>query len=437
MTHGCQMNENDSEKIAGILENMQYVKTDSAEDADIFVINTCSIRENANNRFFGNLGNMKAVKARRPEMIIAVCGCMMQQDDVVNVLKIKYPYVDIVFGTHNIHEFGQYVSEYLQTRTPIYEIIPDTKEISEETPIKRQYRHKAYVSIMFGCDNFCTYCIVPYTRGREKSRDPKHILNEIRALSRDGCKEIMLLGQNVNSYGKGLDEKTNFADLLRQINEIDGIKRIRFMTSHPKDLSDELISAIAQCGHVCNNIHLPLQSGSDAILKAMNRHYTKAQYLSLIGNLKNQIPEITVSTDIIVGFPGETEYDFEQTLDVMRHVRYDSAFTFIFSPRRGTKAALLKNDLKPETIRNRFDRLLELQHEIMEEDSARYLNTVQEILVDGPSKTDSEMLCGRTASNKLVNFNGGCAQGDLVSVKIIKTTPFHLIGEITGAGSNA
>ncbi len=430
MTHGCQMNENDSEKIAGMLESLQYVKAECAEEADVFVINTCSIRENANNRFFGNLGNLKAVKAQRPDMILAVCGCMMQQDDVLNVIKNKYPYVDIIFGTHNIHKFKDYVSGFSQTHERICEIIGDTSEICEEVPIVRQFRHKAYVSVMFGCDNFCTYCVVPYTRGREKSRRPESILDEISALAQDGCKEIMLLGQNVNSYGKGLDEHTNFAGLLRKVNEIDGIQRIRFMTSHPKDLSDDLIAAMAECERVCKNIHLPLQSGSDAILKAMNRRYTKDQYLSLIDKLKARIPAITVSTDIIVGFPGETQYDFEQTLDVMRRVRYDSAFTFIFSPRRGTKAALLGNDLKPDLIKARFNKLLDLQHDIMQEASGHYLNTMQEVLVDGPSKTDAEMMSGRTMSNKLVNFRGACMPGDLIAVKITKATPFHLIGEI-------
>lgn len=434
MTHGCQMNENDSEKISGILEDMQYIKSDTAEDADVFVINTCSIRENANNRFFGNIGNFKAIKMKRPDMIIAVCGCMMQQEDVVNVIKNKYPYVDIVFGTHNIHKFGDLLSNFIQNHTPVYDILTDSKEICENVPITRAYKHKAYVSVTFGCDNFCTYCVVPYTRGREKSRTSEHILNEVGALADDGCKEVILLGQNVNSYGKGLDERTDFAALLRKIDDIHGIQRIRFMTSHPKDLSDDLICAIADCDKVCNNIHLPLQSGSNDILKAMNRHYTRDHYLNLIDKLKAKIPDITLSTDIIVGFPGETEFDFSQTLDVMRRVRYDSAFTFIFSPRQGTKAALLKNDLDSETIKGRFDRLLDLQHEIMEASAFPYEGTIQEILVDGPSKTDEKMLCGRTRSNKLVNFKGRCAQGDIVSVKINKTTPFHLIGETTDFG---
>ncbi len=424
------MNENDSEKIAGMLEMEGYTKAANIENTDILVINTCSIRENANNRFFGNLGSFKTIKKEKPDMILAVCGCMMQQEEIVDIIRNKYRYVDIIFGTHNLYKFPQLLNERINGKKPVYEIIKDTSVIHEEIPIKHEYNHKAYVSITFGCDNFCTYCIVPYTRGREKSRTSENILNEVKSLANKGCKEIMLLGQNVNSYGKGLNEDIDFSKLLRRLNEIDGIQRIRFMTSHPKDLSDKMIDAIEECDKVCKNIHLPLQSGSNSILKAMNRKYTKEHYLSLIDKLRDKIPDITISTDIIVGFPSETEEDFMHTLDVVEKVKYDSAFTFIYSPRNGTIAAKMPYEISESTLKDRFDRLIKLQHGIMADLSEKYVGTVQEVLTDGFSKTDKNMLCGRTRSNKLVNFLGNSREGDIVNVLINNATPFHLKGEM-------
>ena len=428
MTFGCQMNENDSEKISGILNKMGYEMTDESRHCDVLVINTCSVRENADDRFFGNLGSFKAVKAENPNMVIAVCGCMMQQPEIIDTIQKKYRFVDIIFGTHNIHEFGDMLIKHFESRKPICQILDDAESIKENVPIKREYKHKALVTIMNGCDNFCSYCIVPYTRGREKSREKDAILSEIKELTKDGCKEIMLLGQNVNSYGKNLTEPCDFATLLREISAINGIERIRFMTSNPKDLTDEVIDVIAECDNICNNIHLPLQSGSDRILKLMNRHYTQEKYLSIIDNIREKIPDITLSTDIIVGFPSESEEDFLETLNTVQKSRFDAAFTFIFSPRKGTKAADMQESIPKEVIHERFDRLLDLQYKIMLENSSHYRDKIVEVIVEGPSKTDKEMMCGRTKNNKLVNFSGECRIGDTIDVQITKVSTFHLEG---------
>ncbi len=430
MTFGCQMNENDSEKLSGILSNLGYSKNNDPNDADVLIINTCSVRENADDRFFGNLGNFKAIKAKRPEMTIAVCGCMMQQKEIVDIIKNKYRFVDIIFGTHNVHTFGELLNRYLLTSKPVYDIWEDADSIEEDVPVQREYRHKAFINIMNGCDNFCTYCIVPYTRGREKSREKKHILAEIEALVNEGCKEIMLLGQNVNSYGKGLSEPCTFAELLKDISRIEKLERIRFMTSHPKDLTDDVIASIKNNQNICNNIHLPLQSGSTRILKLMNRKYTKDDYLELIRKIRAEIPDITITTDIIVGFPGETEDDFANTLDVIKQCRFDSAFTFIYSPRNGTKAATMSDQIPKEITKERFERLLNLQYEIMHEIALQYDGKILEVIAEGASRTDKEMMSGRTMTNKLVNFSGKCQIGDTVNVKIDRVSTFHLTGTI-------
>lgn len=424
------MNENDSEKICGILNTMGYTHIDESRQCDILVINTCSVRENADDRFFGNLGSYKAVKAENPDMVIAVCGCMMQQPEIIDTIQKKYRFVDIIFGTHNIHEFADMLKTHFENRRPICQVLEDADTIEENIPITREFKHKALVTIMNGCDNFCSYCIVPYTRGREKSREKKAILSEINQLAQDGCKEIMLLGQNVNSYGKNLLEPCDFATLLHEVSLIEGIERIRFMTSNPKDLTDDVIDAIAEHDNICNNIHLPLQSGSDRILKLMNRHYTQEKYLSIIDKLRKRIPEITLSTDIIVGFPSESEEDFSETLKTVQKCRFDAAFTFIFSPRKGTKAADMQEIIPKEIIHERFDRLLALQYQIMLENSLQYQDKVVEVIVEGSSKTDKEMMSGRTKSNKLVNFSGKCQIGDTIDVQITKVATFHLEGEI-------
>ena len=423
------MNENDSEHLAGILSGMGYIKASSAKDADVVIINTCSIRENADDRFFGNLGDMKAVKRKNPEMTLCVCGCMMQQKIFVDRILEKYPYVDIIFGTHNIASFGSLLMEHLQSGERVIEIL-ESSPIVENVPVKREYAHKAYVSITYGCDNFCTYCIVPYTRGREKSREACDIIREIEWLVSDGAKEIMLLGQNVNSYGKGLREPCSFAELLRRAAAVKGLERLRFMTSHPRDFTDDIIDAMAECDVICKNVHLPFQAGSDRILKLMNRHYDRAYYLELVRKLRERIPGITISTDIIVGFPTETEEDFEETLDIVRQCRFESAFTFTYSPREGTKAAAMEDQVDPQVCKERFGRLVKTLEGVISEGVGIYQDTLQEVIVDGRSKSDPDTLTGRTRSNKLVNFKGNAATGDTVNVRITKANTYYLFGEI-------
>ena len=428
LTFGCQMNENDSEHIAGILTQKGYERTQDVREAAVFVINTCSIRENADDKFFGNLGDLKGVKRDNPDMILCVCGCMMQQKIFVDRIKEKFPYVDIIFGTHNIADFGSILDEFTENRKKITRV-PDSSPVVENVPLKREFRHKAYVSITYGCDNFCTYCIVPYTRGREKSREAQNILSEVECLAGDGVKEIMLLGQNVNSYGKGLKEPCSFAELLRMVSKVEGIERIRFMTSHPRDFTDDIIEAMASSERICKSVHLPFQAGSDRILKLMNRHYDREYYLDLVRKLRERIPGITISTDIIVGFPTETEEDFEQTLDIVRQCRFESAFTFIYSPREGTKAAVMEGQIDHATASERFKRLVDTLQEEIAEGVKIYQDTVQEVIVDGRSKSDETTLTGRTRSNKLVNFTGDAVMGDTVNVKITKANTYYLFGE--------
>ena len=427
-TFGYQMNEHDSEIMAGMLLEKGFTPVKERKDADVAIINTCSVRENADKRFFGTLGQLKRRKKENPDFLVCVCGCMMQQQHVIDTIKAKYPWVDIIFGTHNIHRFPELVENALHEKKKQVEIWSDGGEIVENMPCKRLHKSKALVNIMFGCNNFCTYCIVPYTRGRERSRKPSEILREVRELVSDGVKEIMLLGQNVNSYkGEG---DTDFADLIYMLNDVEGLERIRFMTSHPKDLSDKLIRAFADCDKLCKNIHLPVQSGSSRILKEMNRRYDKEKYLQLVEKLRETVTGITMSTDIIVGFPGETEEDFEETLDLVRKVRYDSAFTFLYSVRKGTPAETYENQIPEDVKHQRFNRLVDLVNQISAEKNAAYVGTMQKVLVEGPSKTNSRTFTGRTDGFKLVNFRGDASMnGKIIDVKITKSSTFSLEGE--------
>lgn len=425
---GCQMNERDSETIAGMLTDMGYEEVFEGASADIIVFVTCCVRENAEERIYGHIGALSRECEEKGAFIIA-CGCMMQQPHVVEKIKKSYRNVKIVFGTHNVHTFPELLYRYLTQRKRIFDIWEKSDRIVEELPIKRTDKHKAWVSIILGCNNFCSYCIVPHVRGRERSRNRDDILSEIRALALDGCKEITLLGQNVNSYGNDLGENNLFAKLLYAIEEIPGIERVRFMTSHPKDLSDSLIDAMAHLKKVCHHLHLPFQSGSTRILEKMNRKYTKEHYLSLVDRIKTAIPDIALTTDIIVGFPGETEEDFEETLDVVRKVGYDAAYMFIYSPRKGTPAAKLEQTTPSEVISQRFKRLVDLQTEIATELAKKVEGQTVEVLVDGPSKQNPEILSGRTRSNRLVNFKGeGVQKGELVEVEIIRAGAFWLEG---------
>ena len=427
-TFGCQMNEHDSEIIDGLLTERGFSSVKERKDASIVIINTCSVRDNADKRFFGTLGQLKKRKESDPSFIVCVCGCMMQQQRVVDIIKAKYPWVDVIFGTNSIHHIPELIEKVSMEKEKLVDIIENTEEIVEGLPAKRLFNHKALVNIMFGCNNFCTYCIVPYTRGREKSRRPEAILAEVRELVDDGVKEIMLLGQNVNSYdGDG----TSFAELLKMINEIDGLERIRFMTSNPKDLSDELIEAFTVCDKLCHNLHLPIQSGSNRVLKRMNRKYTREDYLKLIKKLRIRVPDITLSTDIIVGFPGETNEDFEETLSLVKEVEYDSAFTFIYSIRKGTPAEKFDNQVEESEKHRRFDLLVSTVNEISEKKNKVYQDRIEKILVDGVSKNNKLMLTGRTDGFKLVNFAGKKDMiGSLVDVRITDAKTFSLLGEV-------
>lgn len=431
VTYGCQMNEHDSEKMSWLLENMGYEPTENKEDADIIIYNTCIVRENAELKVYGQLGALKELKIKKPDLIIGVCGCMMQTEVARNTVLDKYKHVDLIFGTSNIHKLPQLIDRHLQTGETIVDVDEDSREIVENISANRKYSFKAFVNIMYGCNNFCTYCIVPYTRGRERSREPKNIIREIEMLAKDGCKEVTLLGQNVNSYGKTLDYDFSFADLLREVNKIEGIERIRFMTSHPKDLSDDLIQAMAELDKVCEHIHLPVQAGSNEILKAMNRKYTREYYLELVEKIRKAIPDISITTDIIVGFPGETDEDFEETLDLVKKVRYDSAFTFLYSKREGTIAAKKENQVPEEIKHERFQKLLDTLYPIFYEQNAKYENRVVEVLVEEVSKNNKEVLSGRTRTGKLVHFKGDKSLiGKFVNVKITNPKTFTLEGFI-------
>ncbi|ACL76050.1 tRNA (N6-isopentenyl adenosine(37)-C2)-methylthiotransferase MiaB [Ruminiclostridium cellulolyticum] len=430
-TFGCQMNENDSERLSGMLSGMGYSECSERKDSDLIIFNTCCVRENAEQKVYGHLGALKKLKETNPNLIIAICGCMMQQKDVVEHIKKTYKHVDIVFGTHNLYKFPELLNTAITTRSTVIDVWDSTGSIAENMPISRKENIKAWVTVMYGCNNFCSYCIVPYVRGRERSRSLEEIKNEVEKLAKDGCKEITLLGQNVNSYGKDLEGDLTFAGLLRELNKVQGIERIRFMTSHPKDLSDELIYAMRDCEKVCEHLHLPVQAGSSKILDEMNRRYSKEQYLGLIEKVKSNIPGIALTTDIIVGFPGETEEDFNETLDVVAKARFDMAYTFLYSKRTGTPAAKNPEQI-PETVKKqRFDRLLELQNKISKEINDGLLGKELEVLVEGLSKSSKTTYTGRTRENKIVNFKGSPDMvGKLVKVKIEEIQTWSLLGKI-------
>lgn len=430
-TFGCQMNARDSEKLLGVLKEIGYVET-TDENADFVIYNTCTVRENANNKVYGHLGILHGYKKKNKDMMIGLCGCMMQEPSVIEHLQSNYKFVDLIFGTHNLYKFAElFTTALLNKKGMIIDIWKDTDKIVENLPISRKYPFKSGVNISFGCNNFCTYCIVPYVRGRERSRKPEDIVNEIKALVADGVVEIMLLGQNVNSYGVGLDEKVTFADLLRMVNDIEGLKRIRFMTPHPKDLSDDLIEAMATLPKVCHHMHLPLQSGSTEILKKMNRRYTKEHYLELVEKLRARVPDVAITTDIIVGFPGETEEDFLETMDVVDKVHYDSAFTFIYSKRTGTPAASMDNQVPEDVVKDRFDRLLALVQKHGHEKVKALEGTTQEVLVEEVNEQDSSLVSGKLANNVTVHFPGDESMiGKIVKVRLNCCKGFYFIGEL-------
>lgn len=429
LTMGCQMNAHDSEKIIGILSRMGYDKTESEDDADFIIYNTCCIRENAEEKVFGKLGVLKHLKKLKPDVIIALCGCMMQEDFVIDKIKKSYRYTDIIFGTFNFHKLPELLFTRIETGQQVIDIWKEHTGIVEDTGYIREFPYKASVNIIYGCDNYCTYCIVPYVRGHERSREKEDILNEIRLLAKDGVKEITLLGQNVNSYGKTLNPPVSFAQLLREANEIEGIERIRFMTSHPKDLSDELIYAMRDCDKVCNYLHLPFQAGSDRILEKMNRRYTKEKYLNLINKIRAEIPDIMISTDIIVGFPQETEEDFQETLDVVRKAGFSTAFTFIYSKRTGTPAAVMEGQVDEKTAHDRFDRLLDVLNEGIYRIHQDKIGKTYNVLVEKESSQPG-VVTGRSTDNTLIHFNGSADLiGKTVAVKILENKTFYLIGE--------
>ncbi|MEF9945110.1 MAG: tRNA (N6-isopentenyl adenosine(37)-C2)-methylthiotransferase MiaB [Lachnospiraceae bacterium] len=429
-TFGCQMNARDSEKLTGILERIGYQEAKAEESADFVIFNTCTVRDNANQRVYGRLGQLNRVKKANPHMMIGLCGCMMQEPEVVEKLKKSYRFVDLIFGTHNIYKFAELIVNRFESGKMVIDIWKDTDQIVENLPSERKFPFKSGVNIMFGCNNFCSYCIVPYVRGRERSREPKAILREIESLVADGVVEVMLLGQNVNSYGKNLEEPMTFAELLKEIEKIDGLKRIRFMTSHPKDLSDDLITVMGQSEKICKHLHLPIQSGSTRILDKMNRRYTKEQYLALAEKLKKAVPDISLTTDIIVGFPGETEEDFQETMDVVRKVRYDSAFTFIYSKRTGTPAATMEHQISKEDIKDRFDRLLKEVQKISAEVCSVHEGTIQPALIEAVNDHDASLVTGRLSNNLLVHIKGDASLiGTVVNVKLVTCKGFYYLGE--------
>ena len=429
-TFGCQMNARDSEKLVGILEKIGYVEAPD-EKADFVIYNTCTVRENANNKVYGRLGYLHGFKKKNPYMMIGLCGCMMQEPTVVEKIQSSYRFVDLIFGTHNIYKFAELIVTALESNSMTIDIWKDTDKIVEDLPVERKYSFKSGVNIMFGCNNFCSYCIVPYVRGRERSREPKEIVREIEHLVQDGVVEVMLLGQNVNSYGKNLEHPMTFAQLLQEIEKIEGLERIRFMTSHPKDLSDELIEVMKNSKKICNHLHLPLQSGSSRILKLMNRKYDKEQYLELAAKLRREIPDLSLTTDIIVGFPGETEEDFEDTMDVVRKVQYDSAFTFIYSKRTGTPAAAMDDQIPEEVVKDRFDRLLKLVQSIATTQCSRDTGKTLEVLVEEVNEKDPSMVSGRLSNNTVVHFKGDSSLiGTICKVKMIESKGFYYLGEL-------
>ena len=430
-TFGCQMNEHDSEKISWILEGMGYTSTEDTEEADFIVYNTCVVRKSAEEKVYGQLGHLKDLKRRRPHLIIAICGCMMQREDVREVILTKHKHVDIIFGTHNIHKLHQQINTNIQTGKTAIDIVEENKEIEDNIDANRTFSYKAYVNIMYGCNNFCTYCIVPYTRGREQSREPENIIREIEELVSTGCKEVTLLGQNVNSYGNTLNKDYSFTNLLEDINKIKGLDRIRFMTSHPKDISDDVINSYVELDKLCNHLHLPFQSGSNKVLKSMNRKYTREDYLETIYKVRKADPSIAITTDIIVGFPGETEEDFQETLDLVMECEFDSAFTYLYSVREGTKAAEMKDQVPDDVKHIRFNKLLDILYPIGLKNNQHLIGETLEVLVEDISKNNEEVLSGRSRNAKLVHFKGDKDLiGKIVKVKIEDCTTFTLEGII-------
>ncbi|MDO4710472.1 MAG: tRNA (N6-isopentenyl adenosine(37)-C2)-methylthiotransferase MiaB [Peptostreptococcaceae bacterium] len=436
-TWGCQMNEHDTENLLGMIDHMGYEEADAPEEADLIIFNTCAVRENAELKVYGNLNILRKLKEKKPDLIIAVCGCMMQQKHVVEEIKKRYPFVSIVFGTHNIYKFPEMLYTYLQKQESNYDVWDIDGRIVEGLPVVRRHKIKSFVNIMYGCNNFCTYCIVPFTRGRERSRTPEDIVEEVRQLVASGVKEITLLGQNVNSYGKTLEDPITFHQLLEILNEIQGLERIRFMTSHPKDISEELLEAMARLGKVCESLHLPVQSGSTRVLREMNRHYSKEDYLKTIELARKYMPNLGLTTDIMVGFPGETEEDFLETIEVVEKAQYDLAFTFLYSRRKGTSADRRVDQIPEEVKKERFDRLLDAVNKAAENRSSAYLGKVSEILVEGKSKKNEQVLTGRNRQNKTVNFIGeDHLIGELVKVRIIDAKSFSLTGELIVEGAD-
>ncbi len=431
ITFGCQMNEHDSEKLAAMLRQMGYELTEDKDNTDFVIFNTCCVRENAELRVFGNLGQMKTMKKKNPELMVAVCGCMMQQPHIVDEIKAKYRHVDLVFGTHNIHNFPTLLAEAYDAAGTVVEVWDHEGEVIEGLDADRKYGLKAFVNIMYGCNNFCTYCIVPYTRGRERSREPGVIVEEIKDLVANGTREVTLLGQNVNSYGKTLDTTTSFAQLIRMINEVDGLDRIRFMTSHPKDISDELIDAMADCDKVCEHIHLPVQAGDDGLLKRMNRKYDRQHYFDIVDKLKSKMPSLAITTDLIVGFPGETDEEFQGTMDLVEKVRYSGSYTFIYSVRKGTPAAEMDDQIPEDVKHERFDQLLSSINRIVRENNDHKVGEVMEVLVEGASKKDSGVLMGKSRCHRTVNFaTDQDLVGKLVTVKITQALGHSLRGDL-------
>lgn len=429
VTFGCQMNARDSEKLSGVLENVGFTLTDS-EDADFVIYNTCTVRDNANQRVYGRLGFCNSMKRKNPHKRVALCGCMMQEPSVIEKIQKSYRFVDLIFGTHNIFKFAELLCRMFESSGMVIDIWKDTDQIVEELPVERKYPFKSGINIMFGCNNFCTYCIVPYVRGREKSRRPEEILEEIRCLAADGVVEIMLLGQNVNSYGKNLENGMTFAQLLREVEKIDGIERIRFMTSHPKDLSDELIQVMKESKKICRHLHLPLQSGSTKILMAMNRHYTKEQFIALADRIRREIPDISLTTDIMVGFPGETSEDVDDTIDVIERVGFDNAFTFIYSPRTGTPAAAMEQ-VSEAVVKEGFDRVLKTVQDTARRQVARLAGQTLPALVEEVNEQDGSLMTGRLSNNTIVHFPGTDALiGKIVDVKLEECHGFYYTGHM-------
>ena len=426
-TLGCQQNESDSEKLSGMLKKMGYTPTENPEEADVILFNTCAVRENAEKKLFGRVGALKPLKEKNPELLLGVCGCMAQEAGMEEKFRRRYRFVDMVFGTHALYRFPEILKKALSERTQVRDVSDIDGEVTEGIPVDRASSVKSYVSVMYGCNNFCSYCIVPYVRGRERSRAYRDVINEVREIADSGCKEIMLLGQNVNSYNGGVD----FPELLYKVSEVPGIERIRFMSSHPKDISSELISVMAERENICNQLHLPVQSGSDRILKLMNRHYNTEHYLSIVDEVKSKIPDVTLTTDIIVGFPGETDEDFLKTVELLKAVRYDSIFSFIYSKRTGTPAEKMADVMTEEHKHENFSKMLEIQNEISLEKNKALIGSVQSVLVEGQSKTDHDKMSGRSEGGKLVHFSSDAVRpGDIVKVKIESVNTWTLSGKL-------